>query len=155
LSVALPTPGVSPTTRRALLATLSALPLAGCTIESEGPPEGVVHVFNQTNFPQTVHVRVTTADGEPRLDERFEVPAGERTSSEAVLDAPGEYDVTATTDEYETSRTLTLPPADGGTGDGEGSGEEDSVGNDGPAARGYVRVAISRDGLLVSRAGLT
>jgi hypothetical protein len=146
LSVALPTPGVSPTTRRALLAALGALPLAGCDIESEGPPEGVVHVFNRTNFPQTVQVRVATADDEPRLDEAFEVPAGERTSSERVLTSPGEYDVTATTDEYETSRTLTLPPGDGRTSDGVENGRE---------ARGYVRVAISRDGLLVSRAGLT
>lgn len=149
MSVALPTPGVSPTTRRALLAALGTLPLAGCTIESEGPPDGVVHVFNQTNFPQTVDVRVETADGEPQLVETFEVPAGERTSSDPVLDTPGDHDVTATTDEYETNRTLTLPAADGGNSDGGGAG------NDGPAARGYVRVAISRDGLLVSRAGLT
>ncbi|MFB6206096.1 MAG: hypothetical protein ABEJ05_06180 [Haloglomus sp.] len=133
------------TTRRGLLGVLAAgaLPTAGCSSTAEGPPDGAVHLFNQTNFSRVVRVRVATAAGESLLDKTFEVPAGGRRTSAIVMTEPGEYEVTATAGADESSRTLSFPAEDdtGGT-----TGETDIL--------GYVRVAISRDGVLVSRAGL-
>jgi hypothetical protein len=135
--------GVDPTTRRGLLGWLACgtVLTAGCsTVESEGPPDGTIHCYNRTNFPQTVRVQVATASGDQRLDGTFDVPAGERRTSAVVMEQAGDFEVVATTGEKDrSSRTLSFPPVDGEDG----------------GIRGYVRVAISRDGVLVSRAGLT
>jgi hypothetical protein len=108
---------------------------AGCSMAAEGPPDGTVHVFNGTNGERRVTVTVERA-GETLLDETYVVSASERATSERVLDAPGEYEVVATVGDSRSARTLAFP------GNGEGR------------AKGYVRVAVERDGVLVSRAGL-
>lgn len=123
-------------TRRGLLGSLAvgSLLTAGCSTEAEGPPDGTVHLFNQTNFEQSVDVRVAAA-GEVLLEATFTVAAGSRTSSRVVMERAGEYDVVATVEGDRSERTLSFPAGAGGV-------------------RGYVRVAVSRDGVLVSRAGL-
>jgi hypothetical protein len=134
-----PTRRVAPTTRRALLGGLAAgtLLTAGCSTEAEGPPDGTVHLFNQTNFEKAVDVRVAAADGESLLDRTFTVPSGSRETSAVVMPAAGEYRVRAAVDGDSSERTLRFPAAEDGSG-----------------VRGYIRVAVSRDGVLVSRAGL-
>jgi len=126
-------------TRRAVLGGLAAgtLLTAGCSQEAEGPPDGAVHLFNQTNFEKTVDVRVTTAGAESLLDRTFTVPSGSRETSAVVMAGAGEFRVRAAVDGDSSVRTLTFPSA-----------------KDGSGVRGYVRVAVSRDGVLVSRAGL-
>jgi hypothetical protein len=124
-------------TRRRLLGLLAAggVLTAGCSTEAEGPPDGTVHCYNQSNFERSVRVRVARAGGGSLLDETFTVPAGGRATSAAVMPEAGEYEVVATSEGDRSARTLSFP-ADGG------------------GIEGYVRVAISRDGVLVSRAGL-
>jgi hypothetical protein len=111
--------------------------LAGCSSEAEGPPDGAVHLFNQTNFERSVRVEVArTGTAETLLDESFTVPAGSRITSAVVMREAGDYEVTATSDGSRSARTLTFPAEDDGM-------------------KGYVRVAMDRDGVLVSRAGLS
>jgi hypothetical protein len=127
-------------TRRAVLGGLAAgtLLTAGCSQEAEGPPDGAVHLFNQTNFEKAVDVQVTMAGGESLLDRTFTVPSGARETSAVVMSEPGEYRARAAIEgDGSSERTLTFPSA-----------------KDGSGIRGYVRVAVSRDGVLVSRAGL-
>jgi hypothetical protein len=128
-----------PPTRRAVLGSLAAgtVLTAGCGQEAEGPPDGAVHLFNQTNYEKAVDVRVTTVDGESLLDRTFTVPSGSRETSAVVMAGPGEFRARAAVDGDSSERTLTFPSA-----------------KDGSGVRGYVRVAVSRDGVLVSRAGL-
>ncbi|WP_276260926.1 hypothetical protein [Haloglomus litoreum] len=124
-------------TRRGVLGWLATVTTltAGCSTEAEGPPDGAVHCYNQTNFERSVRVRVARAGGESLLDQTFSVPAGGRATSADVMPEAGDYEVSAASDGDRSSRTLTFP-------------------SDGAGIMGYVRVAISRDGVLVSRAGL-
>jgi hypothetical protein len=109
---------------------------AGCSTEATGPPDGTVHIFNGTNDERRVDIRVGAVDGDRLLAESFTVGASARVTTDRVLDTPGEYDVVASVRGSRSARTLSFP------GDEEGR------------ARGYVRVAVDRGGVLVSRAGL-